>query len=332
MSTVIQSGMYISLSKEDYAVIENDIELFRTNETAPDNRYKFTVNKFLNNIFVNMFDRRKFDPDSVRRTRKKDAVGFNIKPNKAIIAKTTEAGLDPESDYSADFAAYYIQFIEEYCRMTLIDRERVFYKQLIGNLMDDIELKYLLKLTKNDKWDTYIFPYAVKGSDDVHKCYITGFALRKTESGYIYKKTLCVPLNKILNYQRIEKINPEKQIFFEENSDIQSYSDMKEYIEYRFRTDGVLYLSDILRDVTVRLSDNGREMLLSRTLYRPFYQFDENDNYLIHFRATQLQTFMYFFKFGREAEILQPKKYRDFFLQKYKESYLLYSKDESGLE
>ena len=326
MTTVIESGMYISLKKEDYAVIENDIELFRTNETATDNRYKFTINKFLNNVFVNMCDERKFDSDSVKKKRKKGAIGFNIKLNKAVIDKTAKAGLDPERDYSADFAAYYTQFIEKYCRMTLIGRERVFYKHIIESFMDDIELKYLLKLTKNDKRDTYIFPYAIKNSDDVHKCYITGFFLRKTEDGYIYKKTLCVPLNKILNYQRIEKINPEKQIFFEENSNIRSYRDMKDYIEYRFRTDGVLYLSDILRDVTVRLSDNGREMLFFRTLYRPFYRFDENDNNLIHFKATQLQTFMYFFKFGKEAEILTPKKYADFFLQKYKEAYQLYSK------
>ena len=46
MSTVLESGMYISLSKEYYTVIENDIELFRTNEDASNNRYKFTINKY----------------------------------------------------------------------------------------------------------------------------------------------------------------------------------------------------------------------------------------------------------------------------------------------
>ena len=63
MSTVLESGMYISLNKESDTIIKNDIELFRTNADAPDNKYKFTVKKFLNNVFVNMYDGRIFDRD-----------------------------------------------------------------------------------------------------------------------------------------------------------------------------------------------------------------------------------------------------------------------------
>ena len=119
MSTVLESGMYISLSKEYYTVIENDIELFRTNEDASNNRYKFTINKYLNKVFVNMYDGRTFDSDSIKRTRKKGAKGFYIKPNKEIMGKMKLAGLDLESNYSSDFAAYYTQFIVEYCKMSL---------------------------------------------------------------------------------------------------------------------------------------------------------------------------------------------------------------------
>lgn len=326
MSTVLESGMYISLSKEYYTVIENDIELFRTNEDASNNRYKFTINKYLNKVFVNMYDGRTFDSDSIKRTRKKGAKGFYIKPNKEIMGKMKLAGLDLESNYSSDFAAYYTQFIVEYCKMSLIERERIFYKQLISHLNDEIELKYLLKLKKNDGLETYIFPYSIEKSDDIHKSYLTGFALRLTDKGYVYKKTLCVPLSKILGYQRIEKIRQEKQISFEETPEIQSYADMENYIKERFRTDGVLYLSDILRDVTVRLTDNGKEFFLSRTQHRPVYEFDKNDDHLVHCKATKLQTFMYFFKFGGDAEILGPIEYRKNFSDKYKEAYQLYSK------
>lgn len=322
MSTVLESGMYISLNKESDTIIKNDIELFRTNADAPDNKYKFTVNKFLNNVFVNMYDGRIFDREAVVKTRNKGAKGVNIKPNKTIMEKMEAAGLvinyDPVNDpVSADFAAFYVQLITEYCQKTRIERERIFYKQLINDLNDEIELKYLLKLKKNDGWDTYIFPYSIEKSDDVHKSYLTGFALRLTDKGYVYKKTLCVPLSKILGYQRIEKIRPEKQIFFEETPEIQSYADMKNYIEERFYTDGVLYLSDILRNVTVRLTDNGKEFFLSRTQHRPVYEFDKNDDHLVHCRATQLQTFMYFFKFGGDAEVLEPEDYRKYFIRKY---------------
>ncbi len=324
MSTVFESGMYISLKKEEYTVIENDIELFRTNADAPENRYKFTVNKFLNNVFVHMCDGRKFNESDVIRTRKKGAKGFNVKLNRNVNKKMIQAGLDPEKHYSAYFAAYYMQFVEEYCKLTLIEREKIFYRQLINDLKDEIYLNYFLKLKKNDGKYAYILPYSIEKSDDIHKNYITGFALTKTENGYVYNNTLCVPLNRILGYDRVERLDPVKRIAFEENSDIKSYEDMKKYIEDRFNTDGVLYLSDILRDVSVRLSDSGREMLLSRTQHRPKYEYNKENDHLIHFRATKLQTFMYFFKFGGDAEILKPKAYRTFFSDKYKEAYMLY--------
>ena len=92
MSTVLESGMYISLNKESDTIIKNDIELFRTNADAPDNRYKFTLNKFLNNVFVNMYDGRIFDREAVVKTRNKGAKGVNIKPNKTIMEKMEAAG------------------------------------------------------------------------------------------------------------------------------------------------------------------------------------------------------------------------------------------------
>ena len=45
MSSIAENGMYVSLKKDVYAVIEKDINLFRTCEKAKDNKYKFTLNK-----------------------------------------------------------------------------------------------------------------------------------------------------------------------------------------------------------------------------------------------------------------------------------------------
>lgn len=322
---VLESGMYVSLKKEHVAVLENDMELFRTNSDAPDNRYKFSVNGFMNRVFVNMYDGRKFNRSSVKRTRKKGAKGFNIKLNRAVAEKMERSGLDPEKDYSSDFAAFYAPFIEAYCDMTLLKRSEIFFRQLIDDLNDEIMLRYFLKIKKNAGRDAYVLPYAIKDCDENSKKYLTGFALRKTDDGYIYKTTVCLPLNKILGFERVTRLDPEKQITFEEGSDIQSYEDMKRYIEERFHTDGILYLSDILRDVRVRLSDKGKDDFFSRTQYRPrVYTWDENDSNIVLFRATKLQTFMFFFKFGGEAEILEPPEYRSFFMEKYKEAYLKY--------
>lgn len=327
MSSVIESGIYISLKQEYYRVIENDMNLFRTNTHASENRYKFTIGKFLNNIFLNMYDGRKFDPNSVKRTRKIGAKGFNIKINSEIVFIMEQAGLNVESDYSADFAAYYIQFIEEYCKFPLNEREKIFYKQIINKFEDEICLKSILKIQKNDGNSTDILPYAVKQSDEINRNYLTGFSLIEKNGKYIYNKTICIPLIKILSFQRTGKINKKNQIVFKNDSDIKSYDDMKKYIEKRFISDGVIYLSDELRDVSVRLSNAGMEMLYSRTQYRPyFYETDKTEQNIIHFRATRLQTFMYFFTFGCEAEILKPNEYRKLFVKEYKKALKNYVK------
>ena len=325
MSSVVESGIYISLKQEYYRVIENDINLFRTNSHASENRYKFTSGKFLNNIFLNMYDGRKFDSNSVKRTRKMGAKGFNIKINGEIVSMMEQAGLNAEFNYSADFAAYYVQFIEEYCKFPLNEREKIFYKQIISKIEDEICLKSVLKIQKNDGNYADILPYAVKQSDELNRNYLTGFSLRKKGVKYIYNKTICIPLIKILSFQRIERIDIKKQIFFKEDSDIQNYNDMKKYIEKRFVSDGILYLSDELRDVSVRLSDIGIEMLYSRVQYRPHYEFDGTDKNIIHFKATRLQTFMYFFKFGEKAEILKPDAYREYFILQYKQALKIYT-------
>ena len=49
MSTVMESGMYISLKKEDHIILQNDLEIFRD-----DKGNKLTLNRLLNTIFLYM--------------------------------------------------------------------------------------------------------------------------------------------------------------------------------------------------------------------------------------------------------------------------------------
>ena len=324
---VVKSGMYIRIKKEQMKIIENDIELFRYNTDAPENKYKFTIREFLNNVFINMADKRKFNEDSFIRTRKKGAKGFNIKPRGDVISLMEAAGLSSKS-YSSDCSAYYMQFVDKYFTLSLIDREKIFYKQLIDELEDGIQNKYVFWIKNHKGRHITVLPYAVKDSDEIHKNYLIGFALKKEKEKdfYIYKNHIDIPLRNILFCRKVTKIDPQKQIHFNEQSDIVSYDGMKDDINKRLDADGILYLSGKLENVVVKLSDNGKEILLNRTQFRPNYKVNENDDHIISFMATQLQTFMYFFKFGADAEILEPEAYRKDFLNKYKEAYYKYEK------
>lgn len=328
MSTVMKSGMYISLKKEDYAVIQNDIEMFSTC-VGDDKEKRLTFNRFMNTIFLYMTNRSGSAEENFSKKNYSGAVGMNIKLNNNIAGIMKKAGekLDPNNKmtHSADCAVYYRHFIEKYCRLPLVEREKIFYAPMIESLDDNISLNYFLKITKTDGSIMNILPFAIKQSDEIHKNYLIGFALKKMSKGYRYKNTLCIPLRKIKDCRRIKSIDTKKDIYFGEKSEFGSYEDLKSYVRKRLITDGVLYLSGKLRDVTVRLSDTGLKKLGELSLFRPAFTSDKNDEHIIRFSATQLQTFKYFFQFGSDAEILEPSEYRKDFFNAYKSAFELYS-------
>lgn len=325
----MESGMYIRLTKADYSIIQNDIELFRSSCAGknPADRQRYSANGFMNIVFANMADGSRFDEQKFPRKRYKDPVGMNIKLNKRIDRIMLKAGLDASDfgTHSADCAAYYMHFIESYCRLPLVERERIFYKPIIESIEDDICLHYYLKIVRNDGNCVNLLPFTVKSSDDIHKNYVVGFALRRTQKGYVFQKTVCVPLRKIAGVSHLKKIVPEKQIIFRSGSGITSFAELKSAINERLETDGVLYLSGKLNDVSVWLSDTGIKKLGELSLFRPAFEQDEKDGHIIRFRATWLQTFKYFFQFGSDAKILEPEEYRSKFRNSYKAAFELYS-------
>ena len=326
------TGMYVSLSKGDYAVIRNDMELFGGNAETHDEEHRFTINKFLNRVFLNLCKGQKINQEVPKKRKNHTSLGINIKINKEIIQIMKKAGVYSNNAYPADLSAYYAYFISEYCRKSPSEREEIFYSGMIQEIKETIKMEMVINVYRNkqaqngeDKYNT-IIPYALKLSEENGHYYLAGFELNRKKERYFYTSLRCIPIRKIIPFSKetrlehIPEIIPEKHIAFKKNSCVQSYTQMKEYMEERLASDGILYLGDILRDVRVRLSEKGKKYLSSHTQYRPFdITFDSDDSSIIRFKATKLQNFLYFFKFGGEAEILEPQKYRDDFIEKYRE-------------
>ena len=322
MGTVMDSGMYISLKKEDHIILKNDLEIFRD-----DKGKRLTLNRLMNTIFLYMANESGAAEGSFSGTSHGGTAGVNIKLNKNIADVMANAGPDPTDPltYSADCAAYYMQFIEPYCSLPLVEREKIFYSPMSRALEDNIDLNYYLKITKTDGSIVPMLPFEIKQSDEIHKNYLVGFTLEKRTGGYKYRNTICIPLRKIKKWDRIVRIDTKKGIYFGKSSGLGSYKDLISYIRQRYSTDGVLYLSGKLRDVTVRLSDTGLKKLGELNLFRPSFVLDENNDHEIRFRATWLQTFKYFFQFGSDAEILEPEEYRSKFRNAYESAFKHYS-------
>ena len=325
---VFSSGIYISLKVHEYKVIENDVQVFRSNTENVAGNYKFTVNRFMNRVFLSMCSGQKVD--TVLNKKSWNKVGINVKINREIADRMKKAGVYFDLAYPADLAAYYKHFISLYCGLSLTEREKIFYGPMIEELNDSIKLNAVLKIRKNNfSPEAVILPYAVKTAEENGFHYIAGFLLKQKDHKYVFSKLICIPLKNVLMYskekyfQRVAKIAPEKDIIFKKTSAFQSFSQIEAYMQQRLEADGIIYIGGNTQNVTVKLSDTGFNMLYSRSQFRPKDITFSGEN-IIRFEATKLQTFLFFFKFGCDAEVLEPQEYRDFFAKSYRKALMHY--------
>ena len=380
---IISNGVYISLSKKTEDIIKNDIELFRNNIKAANNGYKYTFNKFINNVFLNMYnyertlkynDKQSITVNNQQPTKTKGKkIGHNIKMSQDIIKTALNSIIpkikidyktidiegikkhgiflyvfrDIDQDYEknrlktenntvniyaefdhTDIAKNYVEYIEKYASLSTYDRRRIFYREIYNDVQKAINLKHDIDISMNESNKTgkkksyHVIPHRILKCDDNDFDYIAAFALKDNK----YSNLVNIPVHKIIKVEDGTGISF-KDIDFRSSDKIQNYKDMLEYMEYRLTTDGILYLCKEPQEVTVYLTQNGYEMTHSRSQYKPYnITFKDNDSSdtkyvkIAKFNATQLQTFLFFFKFGKEAYIAKPDEYRDDFINKYREA------------
>lgn len=74
-------------------------------------------------------------------------------------------------------------------------------------------------------------------------------------------------------------------------------------------------------EIAVRLTRAGKKMYASQLHLRPMYtRITGDDESIYHFQCTETQARYYFFKFGKEAEILKPESLRNAFIRQYREA------------
>lgn len=340
------SGIRIALTNETYRIIENDIELFRNNRSKRSKKqgesqpikYQYKLNAFLNKIFVSMCDGKSIKLNQKRNT-KHTTKSFPIKLNSEIIELMRSAKIDLEESAIrtpvTDMSRYYSHFIEEYAKLSQKEREKVFYKDWITQINDCKNNRRLIHVQwwKKNISEALLLPYDVFFSEDVNHYYLVAFSLAKKESEYHYINTLNIPLRRIILFEKSYEyiFNPDISIIFKQKNDISGYSDLIKLTETRISDGELLYISDVRQKVEIQLTEKGLENIRSRGLFIPqnieISQINDN-TYIISFEATWLQTFLYFFKFGQDAVILSPKKYRDRFIESYNNALQEYKKTE----
>ena len=261
-------------------------------------------------------------------------------------------GLTPNILRGANYAQIFVLCIEYYCSLSMPEREAIIYRQPLEELREHIKNHEIITILKNkpvldtksgnykDESKIIVLPYKIGVTKESNRHYLACFRMKQEEKGWSYLNLESVPVKNIIPYYydnnkewfRVhQKIKPDRDIHFREPKKeggkfCSSYSEMIGYMESRLALDGYEYLPDSAKQVKVKLTPKGFERLYDWANFRPKFTADEDKGF-ITFEATFMQTFRYFFKFGKEARITSPKKYIKYFKRALRKLSEIYEKD-----
>ena len=260
-------------------------------------------------------------------------------------------GLTPNILRGANYAQIFVLCIEYYCSLSMPEREAIIYRQPLKVLREHIKNHEIITILKNkpvldtksanykDESKITVLPYKIGVTKESNRHYLACFLMKQEEKGWSYLNLESVPVKNIIPYYydnnewfRVhQKIKPDRDIHFREPKKeggkfCSSYSEMIGYMESRLALDGYEYLPGSAEQVKVELTPKGFERLYDWANFRPKFTADEDKGF-ITFEATFMQTFRYFFKFGKEARITSPQKYIDDFKTALRKLSDIYEKD-----
>ena len=199
---------------------------------------------------------------------------------------------------------------EEYAKKPYFEREVIFFNKTVITIHRAIELKRTLTVTHANGIRRWFLPYALKTDKLSMYNYLVGFS-RNIGRINDKPKQFGLRLSNIVSIEINEHGEPESG---------QLSAEMREIIkDYLFKHD-TMFLTDADKSVNirVRLTEKGRQNYNKQIHMRPPYTNKEGDVYF--FDCSMLQAEYYFFKFGKEAEILSPDELRKKFYMMYSEA------------
>lgn len=209
--------------------------------------------------------------------------------------------------YSAP-SKYLKALLEEYARLSPSERERVYYGQIISQVIQPaIDAGYLLELKMGGK-SFWVRPHSLMADPFNSHLYLVGMARRtdKPSSEELIASFRITRLDQVKAKRQSGKLHVEE----------------KRQIEKQLQQVGVQYLVGIRDHIQVRLTAAGRQAFLQRSYMRPIPEKIEEDVY--HFHCAPMQIRNYFLTFGKEAEVLEPASLRKEFARIYKDATKIY--------
>ncbi|MCL2456159.1 MAG: WYL domain-containing protein, partial [Defluviitaleaceae bacterium] len=203
---------------------------------------------------------------------------------------------------------------EEYAKKPYCERECVFFHDTVATIRRAIELERALILTQlllNDKRArNLIMPYSIQTDKLSMYNYLVGFSCKMNNNDNSMKP-LGIRLSKIADIKIDESGEPGSGKLSEK---------MRADIKTSLTSHDAMFITgaDKSQNIEVRLTTKGRRYYEQQIHMRPQYSSIIGENADIYvFDCSPRQAKYYFFKFGKEAEILSPPSLRETFIDMY---------------
>lgn len=214
-----------------------------------------------------------------------------------------------EDTYYKRIGPYFKAVVEEYARLPYIQRERVFQREIIrtiDNVLNRTKKRCAVKLSLRNGKQHLVIPHRIV-----------------TDIRSLYHYLVAVPCGESAPWMsfRISNI-----VSVDEQESVSGFlsKERQARIDQAVQEQGVQFLSAELADVRVRLTARGVKKYQTQLHLRPKYERIEEGSVYV-FRCTEAQAEFYFFKFGADAEILEPLGLAGKFKSMYQKAYQLYA-------
>ncbi len=244
------------------------------------------------------------------RTEKGNAFSFRI-DMKNLNYLASEEGQRESIFYGNRVGEYIKAVLEEYAEYPRVERERIYFKDILDEIQLAISHQTMLKLTMHSVSKTrsgnvnnilYIKPLGVRRDSERLYHYLVGMKA-SCKNGPWTPGAIRLTSVKNANYLKQKAFVSKEE---------------KNFIENEIRKNGVQYLSDShsAGTVKVRFTPEGERQYYQILHLRPLYT--ANPEPLVYeFSCTRFQAEIYFFRYGHNVKILEPKDLADKFRRRY---------------